>query len=70
MRILSTGLVIFALSGVPVMVACDRTVSHTESTESSSDGTVKKTDSTVKQDANGNVTQTDNKTETKPGAPQ
>ena len=66
MKYLSSGLLIFALSGVPIMVGCDRTVSHTESTESSSDGTVKTTDTTVKQDANGNIIKDQSKTVEKP----
>jgi hypothetical protein len=49
-------------------VACDRTVSHQETTKTEPDGTVKSDSSTVKVDQNGNKVQEDTKTTDKPGA--
>lgn len=68
MRYLSSGLLILALSGMPIYVACDRTVSHEETQKTSSDGTVKTDSSTVKVDSNGNTIKEDTKTTDKPGA--
>jgi hypothetical protein len=66
MKALSTGLLIFALSGLPAIVSCDRTVKHEESSSTSSDGTVKTTDTTVKKDSNGNTITDQTKTTDKP----
>ncbi len=46
------------LAGSPVLVGCDRDVSHTESQQANPDGTVTKTQDTVSKDANGNTVHT------------
>jgi len=68
MRYLSHALLILSLSGVPIYVGCDRTVSHEQSSQTESDGTVKTKDSTVKVDSNGNTIKEDTKTTDKPAA--
>jgi hypothetical protein len=68
MRYLSSALLMLSLSGVPMYVGCDRTVSHDESSKTESDGTVKTQDSTVKVDQNGNTIKEDTKTTDKPAA--
>ena len=42
-----------------LLVGCDREVSHTESSSTSSDGTVKTKEKTVKQAPDGTVTKTE-----------
>jgi hypothetical protein len=55
------------LAAIPVLglslltTGCDRTVSQTESTKVSSDGTVKKQEKTVTQSPDGTVTKTETK---------
>ena len=41
--------------GIPLLNGCDRQVSHTEESHTNPDGTVTKSQETVKHDANGNV---------------
>ncbi len=55
MRYLSTAAVVLSLTVMPVMFGCDRTVSHEDSQQTEPNGTVKSTDTTVKQDSNGNT---------------
>jgi hypothetical protein len=55
MRYLSTAAVVLSLTAMPVMFGCDRTVSHEDSQQTEPNGTVKSTDTTVKQDSNGNT---------------
>ena len=68
MRYASTALLVLSLSGMPMMFGCDRTVSHEESSKTEPDGTVKSTDTTVKQDQNGNTITDKTQTTDKPGA--
>jgi hypothetical protein len=49
-----------------LLVGCDRQVSHTESTSSNSDGTVKSTDKTTTQSKDGAVTKTEETKKTTP----
>ena len=58
-----TALSVLALSGL--LVGCDRTISHSESSSTRSDGTVKSKEKTVTQSPDGTVTKTeDSKTTT------
>ena len=66
MRYVSSALLFFALSGVPLYVGCDRTVSHEETTKTEPDGTVKTQDRSVKVDQNGNTIKEETKTTDKP----
>jgi hypothetical protein len=66
MRYLSIGLLSLCFAAVPVMVGCDRTVSHDETTEVKPDGTTVQKETTVKKDANGNVIKDESKTVDKP----
>ena len=68
MRYLSTAVMVLSLAGVPVMVGCDRTVSHEESQQTEPNGTVKTTDTTVKQDSNGNTITDKTSTTNKPAS--
>ncbi len=68
MRYLSTAAVLFSLTAMPVMFGCDRTVSHEDSQQTEPNGTVKSTDTTVKQDSNGNTITDKTTTTDKPGA--
>jgi hypothetical protein len=49
-----------------LMVGCDRTVSKTESSSTSSDGTVKSKEKTVTQSSDGTVTKTEETKKTSP----
>ena len=49
-----------------LLVGCDRTVSKTESTSVSSDGTVKSKEKTVTEKADGTVTKTEETKKTTP----
>jgi hypothetical protein len=49
-----------------LLVGCDRQVSHTESTSSNSDGTVKSTEKTTTQSKDGTVTKTEETKKTTP----
>ena len=55
MRYLSTAAVILSLTTLPVIYGCDRTVSHEESQQTEPNGAVKSTDTTVKQESNGDT---------------
>jgi len=52
-----------------VALGCDRTVSKTESTTTTSDGTVKSKEKTVTQSPDGTVTKTEEHKETAPNKP-
>jgi hypothetical protein len=49
----------FALALSFLLVGCDRQVSHTESSSTSNDGTVKSKEKTVTQSPDGTVTKTE-----------
>ncbi len=49
-----------------LLVGCDRTVSTSESTSTSSDGTIKSTEKTVTQSSDGTVTKTEESKKTSP----
>jgi hypothetical protein len=66
MRYFSTLFLGACLATSPFLVGCDRTVSHTESTEQQPNGTVVHKDDTVKQDQNGNTVHDQTKTVDKP----
>jgi hypothetical protein len=61
-----TGLLALSLASTPVLVGCDRTVAHDESTSTDSNGTTVHKDTTVKQDSNGNIIKDQTKTVDKP----
>ena len=52
-----------------LMVGCDRTISKTESSSTSSDGTVKSKEKTVTQSPDGTVTKTEETKKTAPTKP-
>ena len=52
-----------------LMVGCDRTISKTESSSTSSDGTVKTKEKTVTQSPDGTVTKKEETTKTTPEKP-
>ncbi len=52
-----------------LLVGCDRTVSKTESSSVSSDGTVKSKEKTVSQSPDGTVTKTEETKKTEPVKP-
>ncbi len=62
MRYIASCLLAASLLGAPVLVGCDREVSHEETVKSSTDGTVKTQEKTVTQNPDGTLNQT---TETK-----
>ena len=52
-----------------LMVGCDRTISKTESSSTSSDGSVKSKEKTVTQSPDGTVTKTEETKKTAPTKP-
>jgi hypothetical protein len=50
------------VAGMPVLVGCEREVSHEESTKTSSDGTQVKKETTVTQEGDGTVVKEKSKT--------
>ncbi|MDP9175363.1 MAG: hypothetical protein M3O30_16090 [Planctomycetota bacterium] len=66
MRYLSALLLSLCFTATPVLVGCDRTISHDQSTSTDSNGTTVQKDTTVKQDSNGNIVKDQTKTVDKP----
>jgi hypothetical protein len=58
-REILTSMLSVTLLGVPMLVGCDRTVSHKEKTSETTDGTVKHDEKTIKENADGTVTKTE-----------
>ena len=58
-----------SLSAILVTIGCDRTVSKSESTSTSRDGTVKSKETTVTQKADGTTVKTEETKKTTPAKP-
>jgi hypothetical protein len=66
MRYVASMLIAVCMAGTPVLVGCDREVAHTEKTSTDSDGTVKKDETTVKQNDQGQTSKEQTHTVDKP----
>ncbi|MEO8428428.1 MAG: hypothetical protein ABI651_15065 [Verrucomicrobiota bacterium] len=65
--VMSAAMSVLALSFL--MIGCDRTISKTESSSTSSDGTVKSKEKTVTEAPDGTVTKKEETKETAPAKP-